>query len=79
MTTNKPPLDPQKFVAAIRKSGLTIYSPITVGDPALWIPTPELQALLDAGLRGLSLTALPLRTSSKVLKAKVCEVLGYQH
>ncbi len=77
MTTNKPSLDPQKFVTAIRKSGLTIHDAIKVGDPALWIPTPELQALLDAGLRGLSLTGLPLRTSSKVLKARVCEVLGY--
>jgi hypothetical protein len=77
MTTNKPPLDPQLFVATIRQSGLTIYDTIKVGDPALWIPTPELQALLDAGLRGLSLKGLPLRTSSKVVKTKVCEVLGY--
>jgi hypothetical protein len=77
MTTNKPPLDPQLFVATIRRSGLTIYDTIKVGDPALWIPTPELQALLDAGLRGLSLKGLPLRTSSKVVKTKVCEVLGY--
>ncbi len=77
MTTNEPPIDPQKFVAAIRKSGLTIYDAIKVSDPALWIPTPELQALLDAGLRGLSLKGLPLRTSSKVVKARVCEVLGY--
>jgi hypothetical protein len=77
MTTNKPPLDPRKFVEAIRKSGLTIYDRIKVGDPELWIPTPELQALLDAGLRGLSLAGLPLRTSSKVVKTRVCEVLGY--
>ncbi len=77
MTRNRPPLDPQKFVAAIRKSGLTIYDPIKVGDPILWIPTPELQALLDAGLRGLSLAGLPLRTSSKVVKTRVCEALGY--
>jgi hypothetical protein len=77
MTTNDPPANPKKFVAAIRKSGLTIYDPIKVGDPALWIPTPELQALLDAGLRGLSLAGLPLRTSSKVVKTKVCEALGY--
>jgi hypothetical protein len=77
MTKNNPPLDPQRFVAAIRKSGLTIYDPIKVGDPSLWVPTPELQALLDAGLRGLSLAGLPLRTSSKVVKTKVCEVLGY--
>jgi hypothetical protein len=77
MKTNKPTLDPQLFVATIRRSGLTIYDTIKVGDPALWIPTPELQALLDAGLRGLSLKGLPLRTSSKVVKTKVCEVLGY--
>jgi hypothetical protein len=77
MTTNKPPLDPQTFVAAIRKSGLTIYDPIKIGDPSLWIPTPELQALLDSGLRGLSLAGLPLRTSSKVVKERVCQVLGY--
>lgn len=77
MTKNKAPLDPQRFVAAIRRSGLTIYEEIKVGDPTLWIPTPELQALLDAGLRGLSLAGLPLRTRSKVVKEKVCKVLGY--
>lgn len=77
MTRNKPPLDPQRFVAAIRKSGLSIYDSIKVGDPTLWIPTPELQALLDAELRGLSLAGLPLRKSSKVVKTKVCEALGY--
>src|SRR6185437_15467250 len=77
MTTNNPPLNPQQFVAAIRRSGLTIYDAIKIGDPALCIPTPELQALLDAGIRGLSLAGLPLRTSSKVVKTRVCEVLGY--
>jgi hypothetical protein len=56
---------------------LSIYDPIAVGDPRLWIPTPELQALLDNGLRGVSLAGLPLRTRSKVVKGHVCEVLGY--
>lgn len=75
--TAAPPTDPSRYVAAIRARGLSIYDPITIGDPALWIPTPELQALLDTGLRGLSLAGLPLRTRSKVVKTRVCEILGY--
>ena len=77
MATNKAPVNPQRFVEEIRRSDLTIYDSIKIGDPTLWIPTPELQALLDAGLRGLSLAGLPLRTRSKVIKEKVCHVLGY--
>jgi hypothetical protein len=75
--TTAPPSDPGRYVAAIRAKGLSIYDPIVVGDPTLWIPAPELQALLDDGLRGLSLAGLPLRTRSKVVKTWVCEVLGY--
>lgn len=71
------PTNPKRYVSAIRAKGLSIYDPITVGDPNLWIPTPELQALLDKGLRGLSLAGLPLRTRSKIVKTRVCEVLGY--
>ncbi|MGH2494060.1 MAG: restriction endonuclease [Ktedonobacteraceae bacterium] len=70
-------IDPQKLVSAIRSSGLTIYDPIAIGDPELWIPTPELQALLDAGLCGMSLADLPLRTRSKIVKERICQVLGY--
>jgi hypothetical protein len=64
-------------VTAIAKSRLTIYDAIEIGDPNLWIPSPELQALLDVGLRGVSLAGLPLRTRSKVVKENVCRVLGY--
>ncbi|MEO1750050.1 hypothetical protein [Thiofaba sp. EF100] len=71
------PTDPKRYVEAIRAEGLSIYDPIAVGDPVLWIPTPELQALLDTGLRGLSLNGLPLRTRSKVVKTRICEILGY--
>ena len=71
------PSNPQRFVTAIKVSGLTIYDSITIGDPELWIPSPELEALLDAGLRGVSLAGLPLRTRSKVVKRRVCESLGY--
>lgn len=69
--------DPKRFVRAITASGLNIYDPIPVGDPHLWIPAPELQALLDEGLRGISLAGLALRTRAKVTKENVCKVLGY--
>ena len=66
-----------RYVEAISSSGLTIYDHIEIGDPDLWIPSLELQRLLDAGLRGLSLRGLPLRTRSKVVKQAVCRILGY--
>ncbi|MGA3372844.1 MAG: hypothetical protein ABSC48_13890 [Terracidiphilus sp.] len=69
--------DPQFYAKNIRRSGLTIYDPIEIGDPRLWIPAPALESLLDTALRGLSLARLPLRTRSKVVKAAVCEALGY--
>lgn len=65
------------YSTAIAASGLTIYDPIEVGDPDLWVPTPELEAILDSRLRGLSLAGLPLRTRSKVVKENVCRALGY--
>lgn len=54
---------------------LTIYDSLA-DRPDLFIPAAELENRLRAGLAGLSLK-YPLRTRSKVLKAKVCEVLGY--
>jgi hypothetical protein len=71
------PSDPRRYVKAIAQSGLTIYDPIPIGDPALWIPAPELQELLDAGLRGISVAGLKPRTRSKIVKENVCRVLGY--
>ncbi|MCL2525057.1 MAG: restriction endonuclease [Betaproteobacteria bacterium] len=65
------------YAKNIHTAGLTIYDPIETGDPALWIPTSELERLLDDGLRGISLAGLPLRTRSKVAKEHVCRVLGY--
>lgn len=64
------------FPEKIRSSGLTIYDPIEIGSE-LWIPAKELGEILDAGLRGLNLAGLPLRTRSKVVKTAVCKVLGY--
>ncbi len=69
---------PEKYVEAIRKSGLTIYDPIEIDDPELWIPTPELERLLNRALvDDVSLAGLPLRTRSKVVKERVCQALGY--
>ena len=69
--------DPPRFVEAIRHGKLSIYDPIDIGDPELWIPTPELELLLDEGLRGISLRGMPLRTRSKTVKQHVCRCLGY--
>lgn len=66
-----------KYVNSISKSGLSIYDPIEVGDPNLWIPSEELEVILNEELKGLSLAGLPLRTRSKVVKQKVCAALGY--
>lgn len=68
---------PERYVEAIRRSGLSIYDPIEIGDPELWIPTPELEQLLNAAMTGVSLAGLPLRTRSKVVKEHVCRALGY--
>lgn len=68
---------PKRYVDVIRRSGLSIYDPIEVGDPEFWIPTPELEQLLDAEMVGVSLAGLPLRTRSKVVKELVCRALGY--
>ncbi|GFO72842.1 hypothetical protein BJAS_P3370 [Bathymodiolus japonicus methanotrophic gill symbiont] len=70
-------ITPEKYVEAIRNSGLTIYDHIDIGDHNLWIPVPELEFLLNKGLIGFSLAGLPLRTRSKVVKEEVCKALGY--
>jgi hypothetical protein len=69
--------DPSDFVKAVRASGLTIYDPIDVGDPNLWIPTDALQHILTSKLTGFSVEGLPLRTRSKVVNQEICKALGY--
>jgi len=64
------------YAAAIRKSGLTHYDAIEVGSP-LWIPSRELERLLDKGLRGIPTSGIPNRTRSKMVKSRICENLGY--
>lgn len=65
------------YKEAISASGKNIYSDIEVGDANFWIPTEQLEALLNEGLSGKCLAGLALRTRSKVVKTAVCEALGY--
>lgn len=67
----------KNYAQAITASGLTIYDSIAIGDPDLWVPTPELEELLDEQLCGISLAGLALRTRSKIVKEHVCRALGY--
>lgn len=68
---------PESYVHAIARSGLSIYDPIEVGDPELWIPANVLETILHSKLLGCSFHGLALRTRSKVAKEKVCRALGY--
>jgi hypothetical protein len=72
--TEKKPVD---YKNAIQSSGFDIYSPIEIGDSNFWIPTQQLEILLNHALKGLDLNGLKLRTRSKVVKTVVCEALGY--
>lgn len=65
------------YKISLSNSGKDIYTPIEVGDADYWIPTVQLEALLNESLQGLSLSGLPLRTRSKVVKSEVCRALGY--
>lgn len=67
----------QRYVDAIFKSGLTIYDPVEIGDPTLWIPAGDLEAILAMSLTNTSLKGLPLRSRSKLVKTLVCRALGY--
>ena len=59
----------------IAKSGKNIYDSLH-DSPDFYLAGGDLEAILRAGLVGLDLN-YPLRTRSKVLKSKICEVLGY--
>ena len=65
------------YKSSIASSGKGLCEPIDVGDAEYWIPTHRLEKLLNDGLCGKSLTGLPLRTRSKIVKSAVCEALGY--
>jgi hypothetical protein len=65
----------QRTVRAIASSGLTIYDSLQ-DRRDLYLEDETLQTLLARSLRGVDLN-YPIRTRSKVLKAKICEALGY--
>lgn len=70
-------MTPHRYAHEIAKRNLTIYDHIEVGDPDLWIPSRDLEVILNDALQGMDLDALPLRTRSKVVKSRICEALGY--
>ena len=65
------------YVENITNSGLSIFDPIEVGDPDLWIPTPDLERILNEKLVGIDGLDVPIRTRSKLVKQHVCRALGY--
>ena len=65
------------YPKSIRARGITIYDVAQVDDANLWIPTAELERLLNRGLSGMSVGGLPLRTRSKEVKKRICSTLGY--
>lgn len=65
------------YVSAIAASGLTIHDPIEIGDPYLWVPTPDLERILNEALVGVDGLDVPIRTRSKLVKEHVCRALGY--
>lgn len=71
------PKNPIDYKNAIREAGFDIYYPVEVGDANFWIPTHNLETLLNHELVGLDLRGLALRTRSKVVKSAVCRALGY--
>lgn len=67
--------DWQRIIEAIRQSGLSIYESLA-GRDHLRLSDHQLQLALTAGLLGLRLN-YKLRTRSKVVKSRICDVLGY--
>ena len=61
----------------IQNSGLSIGEPVRPYNENLFVPTKELEKLLNLSLIGFSLAGLPLRTRSKVVKTEICKALGY--
>ncbi|HET6558032.1 MAG TPA: hypothetical protein VFG54_12005, partial [Prolixibacteraceae bacterium] len=62
----------------IRKAGMSIYDSINMEDPDFWITSPELTAILNTELVGISFAGIPIKTRSKRLKETLCSVLGYK-
>lgn len=67
----------KKIKDNISKSNLTIFDEIDTGDNNYWIPSEELEYLLNEYLQGKNVSGMPIRTRSKHIKTWVCEALGY--
>jgi hypothetical protein len=63
------------YPSLIAEARLTIYDQVRENNQ-LFMPTAELERVLRRELTGLNLD-YPLRTRSKVLKSRICEILGY--
>ena len=61
----------------ITESGKTIYDDFVSSSDSLYIPSDVLTQMLADGLIGTDLHGLALRTRSKIVKSKICEILGY--
>lgn len=61
----------------ITESGETIYGVLVAESDLLYIPSDVLTKMLKDGLVGMDLGGLALRTRSKIVKSRICEVLGY--
>lgn len=66
------------YQVRISESGGTIYDEFTSSSDSLYIPSDILEQMLADGLIGITLSGVPLRTRSKIVKSKICEILGYQ-
>lgn len=66
-----------KYAENIKSSGLVIYDRVKYCDGDLYVPDIELEKILARGLVDLSLTGMPIKTRSKWVKGKICEILGY--
>ena len=61
----------------ITESGQSIYGEIMSSSDSLYIPCDILSQMLADGLIGMDLHGFALRTRSKIVKTKICEILGY--
>ena len=64
------------WVVSNRVAGRTIYE-VTPPGTGQFVAANMLEAWLDRELRGFPVHGLPLRTRAKIVKRRVCEVLGY--
>jgi len=70
-------LSADDYVCNIQNAQIKIHTPIEIGDPKLWIPNDILEQILNDKLCGFDVSAYAVKSRSKIVKQKVCEILGY--